>query len=99
LTKELLIIAGLALPIHALLHVTYFTIRSGGKTFITFLFDCVYTWLIPFPIAYILSRFTNYPVTVIYFCVQFVDLFKVFIGIFLLRSGIWAENIVNETKK
>lgn len=99
LTKELLIIAGLALPIHALLHVTYFTIRSGGRTFITFLFDCVYTWLIPFPIAYILSRFTNYPVTVIYFCVQFVDLFKVFIGIFLLRSGIWAENIVNETKK
>ena len=41
----------------------------------------------------------NYPVTVIYLCVQFVDLFKVFIGIFLLRSGIWAENIVNETKK
>ena len=99
LTKELLIIAGLSLPLHALLHVTYFTIRSGGRTFITFLFDCVYTWLIPFPIAYILSRFTNYPFTVIYFCVQFVDLFKVFIGILLLRSGIWAENIVNETKK
>ena len=39
LASQTLVIAGLSLPIHAFLHATYFTIRSGGKTFITFLFD------------------------------------------------------------
>lgn len=96
LTTQLLVIAGIALPLHAFVHVTYFTIRSGGKTFVTFLFDCVYTWLIPFPVSYLLSRFTGYPVTIIYFCVQFVDILKVFIGVLLLRSGVWAKNIVNK---
>ena len=46
LTSRLLVIAGLALPIHSFAHVTYFTIRSGGQTMITFLFDAVYTWVV-----------------------------------------------------
>ena len=37
------------MPIHAFLHAVYFSIRSGGKTFITFLFDSVYLWIISFP--------------------------------------------------
>ena len=41
-----LVIAGLSLPIHSFAHVCYFTIRSGGKTVITFLFDAVYTWAV-----------------------------------------------------
>lgn len=94
LTTQLLIVSGAALPIHSFAHVTYFTIRSGGKTFITFLFDCVYTWVLPLPIAFFLCRFTAMPIIWIYFCVQFADIFKVIIGSFLLRSGIWAKNIV-----
>ena len=37
------------MPIQAVLHATYFTIRSGGKTFITFLFDSTYVWVISIP--------------------------------------------------
>lgn len=96
LTTKLLIVAGVALPIHAFAHVTYFTIRSGGQTFITFLFDCVYTWLVPLPMAFILCRWTAVPIVWIYMCVQFVDGIKVVIGLFLLRSGIWAKRIVTE---
>lgn len=94
LTTQLLLVAGAALPIQSFAHVTYFTIRSGGKTLITFLFDCVYTWVLPLPIAFFLCRFTTIPVIWVYFCVQFADIFKVVIGILLLRSGIWAKNIV-----
>lgn len=95
LTTELLLVAGASLPLHALSHGTYFTLRSGGKTFITFLFDCVFTWVISLPIAFCLSRFTNVSVVFIYFCVQFADAIKVVIGIFMLKSGIWANNIVS----
>ena len=74
----------------------YFTLRSGGKTFITFLFDCVFTWVVSLPIAFCLSRFTAVNVITIYFCVQFADAIKVVIGYFMLKSGIWANNIVSD---
>ena len=96
LTTSLLRVAGAALPIHAFAHVTYFTLRSGGKTFITFLFDCIYTWVIPLPIAFILCRKTLLSIVAIYFCVQFIDGIKVVIGVLLLKSGIWARRIVAE---
>ncbi len=94
LTTILLIIAGASLPLHSFVHVTYFTLRSGGKTFVTFLFDCVFTWTVSLPIAFVLSRYTDLSIIWIYFCVQFADIIKVIIGTILLKSGIWVNNIV-----
>ena len=96
LTRQLLIIAGLALPIHSFAHVTYFTIRSGGRTVITFLFDAVYTWVVAVPLAFILTRYTDLTIIKVYFCVQFIDIMKVIIGLLMLRSDFWARNVVNE---
>ena len=96
LTRQLLIIAGLSLPIHSFAHVTYFTIRSGGRTVITFLFDAVYTWVIAVPLAYLLTAYTEMTIVQIYFCVQFVDIIKVIIGLLMLRSDFWARNVVND---
>ena len=98
-TRQLLIVAGLALPIHSYVHVVYFTIRSGGKTVITFLFDCVYTWLVPVALAYALTRFTDWPIVAVYFCVQFIDIVKVLIGALMLRSDFWANNVVADIGK
>ena len=99
LTTQLLLVDALALPIHAYVHVTYFTIRSGGKTGITFLFDCLYTWVFPLPLAFVLCRYTAMPMITIFFCVQFIDIVKVIIGTILLRSGMWAKNLVSDDAK
>lgn len=99
LAASLLRVAGLSLPIHAFVHVTYFTIRSGGKTLITFFFDCVYTWVVPVTLAFILCRLTDLPIVWIYFCIQFIDIVKAIIGIFMLKSGFWAKNVIGETKE
>ena len=96
LTSRLLVIAGLALPIHAFAHVTYFTIRSGGQTLITFLFDAVYTWVVTVLLAWSLCTFTDWPVEKIYFCVQFIDVIKIVIGLLMLRSDFWARNVVSD---
>ena len=98
LTRRLLIIAGLSLPVHSFAHVTYFTIRSGGRTGITFLFDAVYTWAVTVTLAFCLTRFTSMDVLQIYFCVQFVDLLKVLIGLLMLRSDFWARNVVSDVE-
>ncbi len=98
LTTQLLIIAGTALPIDCYAHVAYFTIRSGGKTFITFLFDSCFTCLVNLPIAYFLCRYSSFDIPVIYACVSYVNILKVVIGAILIGKGIWAKNIVNDIK-
>ncbi len=97
LTRQLLIIAGLSLPIHSFAHVTYFTIRSGGRTMITFFFDAVYSWSVTALLAFCLTRFTDLGIVQIYACVQFVDIVKVIIGLLMLRSDFWARNVVQDT--
>ena len=80
-------------PIHGFLHAMYFAIRSGGKTFITFLFDSVYLWVVAFPFAYVLAHFTSVDIGPMFVYCQAIDLIKVTVGVFIYRSGIWARNI------
>ena len=87
-------IVGLCMPINAFLHAAYFTIRSGGKTVITFLFDCGYVWCVPVVLAYILSHYTGANILVIYFLCNAADIIKAIVGYVLLKKGIWLNNIV-----
>ena len=96
LTRQMLIVAGMSLPLHSFAHVTYFTIRSGGRTLITFLFDAVYTWAVTVLLAFLLIRFTDLPIVRVYFCVQFIDVVKLVIGLLMLRSDFWAQNVVKD---
>jgi len=90
----LLIVSGATLPMHALVHGIYFTVRSGGKTFITFLFDCVYTWVCPALLAFLLVTFTDLGIVAIYLIVQVSDALKMIIGLLMLKSGFWAKTII-----
>lgn len=95
LSVTLIFISGIVMPLMAFTHASYFIIRSGGNTFITLIFDCGYTWLIVVPLAYCLSRYTGVSVPVMMFAVQWAEIIKCIIGEFMVRSGIWAKNIVS----
>ncbi|MCR5049338.1 MAG: MATE family efflux transporter [Saccharofermentans sp.] len=94
LATILIFISGIVMPLMAFTHASYFIIRAGGNTLITFIFDCGYTWLIVVPIAYCLSRYTGVSVPVMMFSVQWAEIIKCIIGESMVRSGIWARNIV-----
>lgn len=96
LAMQMLMVQGASLPIHAFLHGAYFTIRSGGKTVVTFFFDCGYTWLVPVPLTFVLCRFTTLPVLTVFFIAQFSDLLKLCVAVPLLKSGSWAQNVVRD---
>lgn len=87
-------VAAVFMPISSFLNTAYFTIRSGGKTFITFLFDSVYLWVICWPVAYVLSRFTGIEIVPMYASVLSLDLIKVCVGAVLLKKRVWIQNIV-----
>lgn len=97
LAKIFIIISALVMPLCAFSHCAYFTLRSGGKTVITFLFDSVYTWVLIIPFAYVLSHFTSLPIITVFFLVQFTEIIKVVIGFFMIKSNTWIQNIVDET--
>ena len=98
LASTLLLIGALEMPIDALAVTGYFTIRSGGKTFLTFLFDSAYSWVFTIPLAYCLVHFTALTIVPLFFIVRFSNIVKGVIGLILVRSGFWCQNIVLEEK-
>lgn len=89
-----IIITALFFPIQGFLNALYFTIRSGGKTFITFLFDGGYTWTVTVPVSYLLCLFTDISIFGVFAIVQAADIIKVIVGYILIRKGVWINNIV-----
>lgn len=92
---DLLRITSLFLPLTAMCNTCYYTLRAGGKTILTFLFDCGYTCVVCYSIASILCVFTSLPITTIYFIVKSADIIKAIIGLVLLHKGVWIHNLVN----
>ncbi|MBQ5910850.1 MAG: MATE family efflux transporter [Clostridia bacterium] len=97
IARHLLIVVGALMPFYAFAHGTYFTLRSGGKTMITLVFDCGFTWLLAFPLAFMLSRFTALPIVPMFLAVQLLDVIKCIIGFILVKKGVWINNIVEKS--
>ena len=97
LATQFLLAQAFFTPQIAFLHTTYFTLRSGGRTVITFLFDSFYMWVVCVPLAYCLSRYTNLYVIWIYCLLQMSDWIKCVIGFILVKNGSWMQNIVKNT--
>ena len=83
-------------PVEALNNASYFTLRSGGKTFITFLFDSVFLWVISIPVATVLVNFTDWNIIPLYAFCQSLNFIKSVIGVVLVKKGIWIQNVVVE---
>ncbi len=96
LASTFIIICACISPFSAFANATYFTLRSGGKTFITVIFDSVYACLIVGSIAFCLSRFTDIPIIPLYIICQGLETVKCIVGFILVKSGIWVNNMVTE---
>ncbi|MEE1024546.1 MAG: MATE family efflux transporter, partial [Acutalibacteraceae bacterium] len=94
MATQFLWVFALVMPLQAFSHGCYFTIRSGGKTLITMIFDCVFMWCVSVSIAYVLANFTQMPIIPLYATVQLLEAIKCIIGFILIKKGIWINNIV-----
>lgn len=97
-TRFLRIVAAM-MPVFAFSHCCYFTMRAGGRTWVTFLFDSVFTWGASIPAAWLLAHLTAIPIVPLYFTVQLLDLVKAAIGFVLVKKGVWVRNIVASTRQ
>ncbi|MBE5850427.1 MAG: MATE family efflux transporter [Lachnospiraceae bacterium] len=96
LASDFLRVTGSLMPLFGLCHSLYFTIRAGGKTLITFLFDSAFLMVIGVPLAFVLTRYTGLDIVSIYAICEGTALIKVIIGFAISASGVWMQNIVSE---
>lgn len=94
LAARFIIVSALFMPQNAFMHAAYFTLRSGGKTVVTFFFDSVFMWIVNIPLAFVLSRYTDIYIVYVFAMVQGVEIIKCIIGFVLLKKGVWLQNIV-----
>lgn len=93
LAGRLILISAIMIPFNAYVHAAYFTLRSGGKTGITFLFDSGFMWGLLVPLAFLLSRFTDLPILPLYSICQCAEIVKSIAGYFMVRKGTWIQNL------
>ena len=98
LATRFIIITALFFPVQGALNTLYFTLRSGGKTLVTFLFDSVFSWSVTIPLALVLSLTTDLKVMQIYVIIQATDIVKIILGSIMIKKGIWIKNLAEEIK-
>lgn len=96
MAMEMLWVVAVTMPVYAVAHCCYFTLRSGGRTVITFIFDSGYTWGICVPIAYVLAHMTSLSIVPLYFVVQALEVIKIVIGVIMVEKGVWIRNIISD---
>ncbi len=94
LASQLLTVSAVMMPLNAFVNSTYFTLRSGGKTVITFLFDSGFVWALSVPLAFVLSRFTSLPAALMFIAVEGLNIVKAVLGFVLVKSRRWVNNLV-----
>ena len=94
LAAKFIAVAALWMPFCSFSHCSYFTLRSGGKTLVTFLFDSVFTWVVMAPLAFVLAHFTGLGIVWVYFFVQGTEIIKNIMGYFMVKSDVWLQQIV-----
>jgi len=95
LATRFIMLTAVFMPVQGLLNALYFTLRSGVKTIITFIFDSVFSWCVSVPLAFLLSRCSSLPVLMVFAAIQAADLIKVVVGLILVRKGVWITNLVS----
>lgn len=98
LGSSFIIITALFFPVQGVLNSLYFTLRSGGKTFVTFLFDSVFSWVVSIPLALALCKLTDLSILPLYAAVQATDILKCVIGAVLIKKGVWITSVVGTEK-
>ncbi|MDO4734086.1 MAG: MATE family efflux transporter [Lachnospiraceae bacterium] len=98
LANDFLLITACFLPLYGYTNCCYFTLRTGGKTIITFIFDSFLIWVAYVPLAFVLTRFTDINIVTVYILVNCLEVIKCLIGFFMLKSKKWVVNLVSDDK-
>lgn len=94
IATKFIYIQAIMMPFFSFSHCSYFTLRSGGKTGVTFIFDSGFTWVIMVPVALCLSLFSPLSIVMVYYLTNATEYIKNAMGFFMVRSNVWLNKLV-----
>ena len=94
LAASLMRINACMMPLIGIVNCSYWTIRAGGRTFLTMLSDSAFTWVISVPVAWVSIHALGLSLPGAYLAVNLADTLKLVMGVILIRKGIWIQNLV-----
>ncbi len=98
LARNLMLIMAAQMPFATLAHASYFTLRSGGKSLITFVFDSCFMWVVNVPVAWCAAHLTVWPILIVFAVANSADILKAAIGLYLVGRKGWVNNLAIKTK-
>ena len=93
LASGLICISAICMPLYGYENSAYFTLRSGGNTWMTFVFDSLFVWVVSIPVLFMLIRFTSLTVLPVFAIVQLLELIKCTLGFILVSKGVWINDL------
>ena len=93
LATILICLNAMAMPFNSYTNATYFTLRSGGQTLVTFLFDSCFVWCVCVPTAFCLTRLVGITIVPLFAICQSLDLIKCCLGYRMIKQGKWIQNL------
>ncbi len=96
LTSQFILILAPCMPMVGFVNCRYFTLRTGGKMFVTFIFDSGFMWAVSISLAFVLTRFTSLPIVPLYLIIQLTDVLKCILGFIFMKRGSWVNNMLSE---
>ena len=93
LASRMILISAFMMAFNSYTNAAYFTLRSGGKTMVTFLFDSCFMWAVCVPLAWVFSRIVPIGILPLYMLCQGTDLIKCVLGWLMVRKGGWIQNL------
>lgn len=97
LATKFIICVAVGTPLQAFLNACYFTMRCGGKTFITFIFDSVMVWVVNYTVVFTLTHYApGVSVVMIMLCEQLSNIVKCIVGFILVKNKTWVNNLVSK---
>ncbi len=100
LAADLIRVMAVVLPFDCFANGSYFTMRSGGKTLVTVLFDSCFSWAVNVPVAWLLAHRTGLGILAVYGLSVSTVLIKCVIGAVLVHRRYWVNTLAGmETDK
>ena len=96
LATQFIVISSIAMPLQAYIFPVYFTLRAGGKTMATIIFDSGAVWALNIPLAFILSRYTGIHIVMLYSLCTATDIIRCIIGNRMVKKGDWIQNLTTK---
>ena len=94
LTSFMLVISAIYMPAFAFLNSAYFTVRSGGRVYMTMLLDSIFMWSVVIPICAICAYLTGMDIRLLFVVGQGAELLKIPVSAFVLKKVNWAKRFI-----